>query len=121
MLVENINNIFDAIGLAAFSVTGTEIACSLGYSDNLFLVITMGMLTGIGGGIFRDVLTDTTPFVLKKRIYALASFAGSILYYMVKLTFSNTVSATATAVIVVVMIRLLAARYRWKLPRIKFE
>ncbi len=82
--IERINNVFDAVGLAAFSVTGTEIACAAGFSDKVLFVVIMGMITGVGGGIFRDVLVASAPYVLKKHIYALASLFGSILYYLIR-------------------------------------
>lgn len=63
--VEVINNVFDAIGLAAFVASGSEIACLNGFPNNGFVVIFSGMITGVGGGIFRDVLIDTTPYVFK--------------------------------------------------------
>ena len=62
--IEQINNLFDAVGLAAFSVMGAEVSFVRGFSDNLFFSVMLGMLTGVGGGIFRDILTDTTPYIL---------------------------------------------------------
>ena len=59
--VEYVNTFFDAVGLGAFTVMGTEVAFVNGLSGNAFLSIALGMLTGVGGGIFRDVLTNTTP------------------------------------------------------------
>ena len=119
--IEHINNIFDAIGLAAFSVTGTEIACNQGFTDNIFLVISMGMITGIGGGIIRDILVDETPYVLKKDIYALPSFLGSLFYYSLQQYLNQPFLSTMLAVIIVVSIRLMASKYHWKLPQIKLE
>ena len=60
--IERINNIFDAIGLSAFSVMGTEIAFVNGLASNALLSILLGMLTGVGGGMIRDVLTSSTPY-----------------------------------------------------------
>ena len=119
--MERINNVFDAIGLAAFSVTGTEIACAAGFSDKVLLVVIMGMTTGVGGGIFRDVLVASAPYVLKKHIYALASLFGSFLYYIIREHFENTVASTAVAMLSVVLIRMLATKYRWKLPKMEIE
>lgn len=117
--VEKINNLFDAVGLAAFSVMGTEIVCSAGYEEHAVFAILLGMITGIGGGIFRDILTDTTPYVLKKHIYAVASLTGSTIYYVMEyLNILNAVS-TVTAMIIVITIRMLAAKYRWQLPKIE--
>ncbi len=117
--IEKINNLFDAIGLAAFTVTGTEMACVAGFSDKAIFVIFMGMLTGVGGGIFRDVLVSQTPYVLKKHIYAVASILGSILYYVISITYGFEYLGTIISMLTVVIIRLLAAKYLWELPKIK--
>ncbi len=120
MRIESINNFFDAVGLAAFSVTGTEIACSSGFSDKAVLSISMGLLTGIGGGIIRDVLVDKTPYVLKKHVYALASIFGSTLYYIIRIN-GNKVVALCIASLSTIAIRLLATKYHWKLPKIHLK
>ena len=117
--IEKINNLFDAIGLAAFTVTGTQMACDAGFSDKIIFVIFMGMLTGVGGGIFRDVLVSQTPYVLKKHVYAVASITGSVLYYIISITFGFDYFGTVVSMVTVILIRLLAAKYRWKLPKIK--
>lgn len=119
--IEYVNNFFDAIGLAAFSVMGTEVSFVEGFSDNLFFSVTLGMLTGIGGGIFRDILTDTTPFVLKKRIYASASILGSCTYYILRKNFDNLIMVSVISMLLVFGIRLLATKYCWSLPKIKLE
>lgn len=119
--IEYINNFFDAIGLAAFSVIGTEVAFAYGVSENMFLSVMLGMLTGIGGGIFRDVLTDSTPFVFKKHIYALASIIGSVLYYILRKNFSNLFVVSLIPMTTIFAIRMLATKYRWSLPKIKIE
>lgn len=119
--IESINNIFDAFGLAAFTVTGAEIAYTQGFGDNWFIVMTIGMLTAVGGGIFRDIITNTTPYVFKKHIYALASIFGSILYYICKKGQLAEIWTVCFTVILVVAIRLLATKYHWSLPKIHIE
>ncbi|MBR2883183.1 MAG: trimeric intracellular cation channel family protein [Clostridia bacterium] len=119
--IEKINNVFDAIGLSAFSVTGTEIACAAGFSDKLLLVILMGMTTGVGGGIFRDILVSKTPYVLKKHIYALASIAGSLIYYIIRMYIGKDVIGTIVAMLSVFIVRMLATKYRWELPKLIFK
>lgn len=119
--IEHINNIFDAIGLAAFTVMGTEIAFTNGLSDNVFLSITIGVLTGVGGGILRDILTETPPYIFKKHVYALASIIGSILYYLIRLWVNDTILPSTVAMIFIIGIRLLATKYRWDLPKIKLQ
>jgi len=120
-ILEYVNNFFDAVGLAAFSVMGTEVAFVFGFSDNMFLAVTLGVLTGIGGGIFRDVLTDTTPYVFKKHIYALASITGACLYYLLRMNIDSLAIISTISMFLIVVIRMLATRYHWGLPKIKLE
>lgn len=117
---EYINNIFDALGLAAFSVTGAEMGYIHGFADNGFIIVVIGMITGVGGGIFRDILTDTTPYVFKKHIYAVASILGSIVYFVLRKYFYSTLPSIISMVLIVI-IRILATKYRWSLPKIKPE
>ncbi len=119
--LEAVNNIFDAVGLASFSVMGTETAISHGVGDNIVLTIFIGMLTGVGGGILRDVMTDSTPYVFKKHIYALASVAGSAVYYVLVRAGAGTPASTFVSMALVIAIRLLATYYRWSLPRIHID
>ena len=119
--VEHVNNVFDAIGLAAFSVMGTEIAFANGLQNNAVLAVTLGMLTGVGGGIFRDVLTDTTPYIFKKHVYALASIFGAILYYILRAQIGGVLTATLVSISFIFVLRMLATKYRWSLPKIRFR
>ena len=119
--VEPIQNIFDAFGLAAFSVTGTAVAFDAELSANPVLAILLGMLTGVGGGVFRDVLTSTTPYIFKKHVYALASIGGAAVYYVMRLLMETTLIPSLVAMALVVVVRLLAAKYRWSLPKVKLE
>ena len=116
--IERINNVFDAIGLAAFTVTGTEIVCAAGFEDKMLLVVLLGMLTGCGGGIFRDILVDKTPYVLKKHVYALASVSGSIIYYLINIYTGGKIIGTVAAMVFIIAVRMLATKYHWKLPKI---
>ena len=118
--IEHVNNFFDAIGLAAFSVMGTELAFVKGFSDNALLSITLGMLTGVGGGIYRDILTDTTPYIFKKHVYALASIFGAALYFVIRIWTADTILPTIVSVLFVITVRMLATKYRWSLPKIRF-
>lgn len=112
-------NLLDAIGLGIFSVVGAQTAMNKGFADNAFLCIFMGMTTGVGGGIMRDLLSQTIPAVLKKRIYAVASIAGAGAYYV--LTGLNVAGPASMLVgmAVTVVIRMLAAHYAWDLPTVR--
>ncbi len=111
-------NFFDAAGLGIFSAIGVQNTIRAGFGDNAFFCIFLGLITGIGGGMLRDVLSHATPAVLRKHVYALASLAGAAVYYLLQ-SYSSTF-AIALSTLIVVLLRLLAARYRWKLPRIPF-
>ena len=119
--IEAVNNFFDALGLAAFSVIGAEIGMNNGFADNGFLIVMLGMITGVGGGIFRDVLTDTTPYVFKKHIYALASIGGSLIYYLLRVYVSDAPYISVIPMLFVIAVRLLAAKFRWSLPKIHID
>ena len=79
------------------------------------------MLTGVGGGMIRDVLTGTTPYIFKKHIYALASIGGALLYYIFKYWYPGGILPSIIAMSFVVVIRLLAAKYRWSLPKVHLD
>lgn len=116
--IEVINNVFDAFGLGAFTVTGAAVSYATGHGDNGFLVVAIGMITAVGGGIFRDILTNSTPYVFKKHIYALASILGSILYYVCRSCNMAESWMVSLPVILVIAIRLLATKYHWSLPKV---
>lgn len=117
---EKIMNILDAIGLAAFTVTGVDTGVEAGYGEYHFLIIFLGVITGIGGGILRDIMAGETPFVLKKHVYACASISGACLYVLL-LQFTQSDYAMLLSALLVIAIRILASHYRWNLPGIREE
>ena len=119
--IEMVNIFFDALGLAAFSITGVETACLSPFGDNFILVITLGVITGVGGGVLRDVLVNEKPYILVRHIYAIVSILGSCIYYLLSVTLGYKVSATFVVVVFTVLMRLLAAKFRWRLPKIELD
>lgn len=116
--IDRVNNIFDAVGLGVFTVAGINLAVNSGYSDNAFFVIFLGMTTGCGGGIFRDICIREVPLVFSKRIYAVASLAGGCVYYFMHVYLNlHGVLAVAVGIGVVFVLRLLASVFRWDLPK----
>ena len=113
-IYETIMNYCDAAGLGIFTVLGVYTGYEQGYRGRFFLIL-LGMLTGIGGGVIRDVLADTMPFILRKHIYAVASLAGA--FVCQRLIGQNLYLALAAGTAVVLVIRILASHYRWNLPR----
>ena len=116
--IDSINIFFDAVGLAAFSVTGVEITSAAGHADNIALVLVLGVITGVGGGVLRDVLVNEKPYILIKHIYAVASLVGSIVYYIVGVRCGRELIGTIISVLLTVTIRMLAAKFRWNLPKV---
>jgi len=113
---ERIMNLLDAIGLGAFTVVGIDTAIETGFGDYHFLMIFLGVITGVGGGILRDIMAGQTPAVLKKHIYACASIAGAVCYVLLLKVMSAGTAMVISAVLVVV-IRVLARHYKWNLPK----
>lgn len=106
--------VFDAGGLALFAVVGTQKA--LGFKLNPLMAALLGVLTGIGGGILRDVLVAQVPIVLRAELYAVAALAGAIVVvvgHVLNLPPAATVIAGA---LVCFGIRLIAIRRGWHLP-----
>jgi uncharacterized membrane protein YeiH len=89
--------------------------------DNVFLVIFLGMITGIGGGILRDTLVRDIPFVLTERVYAVASLLGAICYYVLYWQGINLVLAALVGIAVIFAIRMASSKFRWHLPRVRLQ
>lgn len=115
--IERVNNVFDAIGLGVFAVSGARIGMEAGFTDNAFLVTFLGMTTAVGGGMIRDVLLQRIPFVLNKRIYAVAAIAGALTYWAIEYVFRMPVMAYSVGWLATVTLRMLATIYKWNLPR----
>ena len=111
--------IFDTIGLALFNVVGLEKALTFGHP--YWVAITMGAVTGAGGGIIRDVLMNDVPLIFRSEIYALACVAGGVAYVAcLELGLSVEISALLSSFIVI-LIRCLAVKFHWQLPVLKGE
>ena len=108
--------IMDSVGLGIFTVVGVQVAFSAPYEVGYFLVIFVGVITGVGGGIIRDLFADDVPYIFVKHIYACASLVGAILCAVLW-----NITGEAAAMIIgstaVIALRLLAAHFRWSLPK----
>jgi uncharacterized membrane protein YeiH len=106
--------LFDAAGLGLFAVAGTQKALAFGL--NHLMAALLGMLTGIGGGMTRDVLLTEIPIVLRTDLYAVAALAGAATVVIgAALRLPSTAVAIAGAVLCFV-IRFMAIRHGWHLP-----
>ena len=116
-VVNAVNNVFDAAGLGAFTITGAKVAMGMGYMENEFFVVFLAMVTGIGGGVLRDLMIGEIPFVLRKRIYAVASILGGIVYYQLVRRQIDDMAAAFIGIAIVFSLRMLATVFKWNLPK----
>lgn len=109
--------IFDAVGLGAFSVTGALVGLS--HNLNFFGVVLLAILTGVGGGIMRDLLVNEIPLILQTDFYASASFLGATLLYLFHRLGGEVNASALMAAGFIIVIRIVAILNRWKLPKFK--
>lgn len=109
--------VMDSIGLGIFTVTGVSAAMQLYPNANGFLWVFSGVVTGVGGGLLRDVITNRVPDIFTKHIYAVASMVGGMVAsYLFHFNQIRTGIILGTSIVIV--IRLCASRYGWNLPKI---
>ena len=106
----------DSIGLGLFTVIGVSVVKEYEPQAGLFLTVFVSVLTGVGGGIVRDVLAGQTPFIFIKHVYACASLIGAIVC-AVLWPIAGSVTAMITGASLVFVIRILSATFKWNLPR----
>jgi uncharacterized membrane protein YeiH len=112
--------LMDAAGLGIFTVVGIQVAYNSDEEHNAFLLIFVGMITGVGGGVIRDLLAGNTPFILVKHFYASASLIGSVVC-IVLWRYLGSFAGIAGGTFVTIVLRLLAARFHWSLPKSEME
>ena len=115
-LYETLFNLMDAIGLGVFTVVGVNSVMNNDMNHMLFLKIFLGVITGVGGGLIRDMMANETPGILRKHVYACASIVGAVCY-IILYDWLRSGTAMVLSVILVVMIRVLAKHYEWNLPK----
>lgn len=117
-IIEEILFWFDTIGLAAFTADGAIVGLTMQESQTLFLCAFLGVITGVGGGVLRDLLAGEVPAIFVRHIYAIASIIGAIVLCLLWPVVSNLM-AVSIGMALVIVIRFLARKYRWNLPRIR--
>lgn len=112
--------IFDCIGFSLFNVIGIEKALGLGLPT--WAAICLGVITGAGGGVLRDILINEVPLIFRKEIYATCCLAGGLVYIgcLQGLGWAPEGSAVLSCT-VAIAIRMLAVKYGWGLPTLKAE
>lgn len=106
--------LFDAVGLALFAVVGAQKAMDFGI--NPVMVAIMGMLTGIGGGMVRDVLAGDTPFVFRSELYAIAALAAGAIVSAGHAMGMDPVYPMLAGAATCVFLRLMAIYRGWRVP-----
>lgn len=109
-------NLADTFGLASFTVTGAMVGVAADPRSVFLLPVTLGLITACGGGIIRDICALRIPVVFRNEVYASASVAGGIVFCFVRQV-ANLAWAGPLAFLTVMLIRLLAIRYKLELPR----
>lgn len=105
---------FDAAGLAIFTVTGTTIALGAGLGP--VSAVLLGMLTGVGGGVLRDILAAEVPLVLRTEVYAVASLLGATIIIIANAVQVQSSAAEIIAAATVFALRMLSVWKGWKIP-----
>jgi len=108
--------VMDSLGLAVFTVMGINTAVSVTDSFNIYLLLFVGIITGTGGGVIRDVLAKNTPYIFIKHFYATASLIGAgVCIALWNLT--SQIIAMVSGAILIFILRMFAAHYHWELPK----
>ncbi len=110
--------IFDTVGLAAFMVDGVMIGANFGYEDDLFLLVFLGFITGVGGGVLRDVLSNQMPAIFVKHVYALPVIIGGILMVIMHELLGTWNLAMVLSFALVIVLRVMARHFLWNLPKV---
>ena len=114
--------LMDAIGLAGFTVTGIGTCITLNgdYQESLFLLLFVGVVTGVGDGVIRDILAQVPPSILHEGFYASASLAGALCCALLW-PIAGKEAAMLCGVILILVLRFIAVRCHWRLPRFTKE
>lgn len=107
----------DTAGLGIFTVVGIQAAVRAVGGENVFFFVFIGTLTGVGGGVLRDIMAGETPYILVKHIYACAASAGGIVCVVGRTAFGEAYG-TILGLAATVLLRFLAAHFRWNLMRV---
>lgn len=110
-------SLFDTMGIALFTVVGTEKAMSL--EVHPLIAAVMGMFTAVMGGVIRDTLSGTTPVIFKKEVYATACLAGAFLYLLMDWVGLERTWNFVFSALFIIAIRIMAIRFHWSIPKFK--
>lgn len=109
----------DALGLIVFSIIGTKIAMAMGH--HALICMVSALVTGVFGGLLRDLICRQAPLVLHQELYASVALASSGLYLALLELGINDVTATVSTLIFGYLLRMTAVRFKWRLPSFQLE
>lgn len=109
----------DSLGLASYVISGLEIAREAGH-DGFVVLLFAGCITGVGGGILRDICSAEIPAVFRKHIYLIPVVIASVFFTLTYKHMSEVLCVIITMLIIIV-IRMLAFKFKWNLPIPKTE
>ena len=112
--------IADAVGLGVFTVVGVNACFENLPNPNFFTAVFLGVITGVGGGVMRDVFSMNLPKIFVKHFYACASIAGAIVAFLMQKYLANPLLASIAGAVTVIALRFLASFLRWNLPKPKY-
>ena len=110
--------ISDALGLGAFTILGIQGVWQQTEEHGTALLLFVGVITGVGGGLIRDIFAGNVPYIFRKHVYATASIAGAVAYLVLQ-RLGYLRLAVFASLFLVVLLRLFAAHYEWNLPRVE--
>ena len=117
--MENAWLITDTLGLAMFTIAGLQ--KTLQYGHPFWVAIVMGCITGVAGGVIRDVLLNQEPIIFQKGIYAMARVAGGLIYWLLAALGTNIGITSIVTFFVICLVRYVAVRYHISLPLLRGE
>ncbi len=116
-LYEMLMLVTDSMGLGVFTMVGVQTAYAQEQHYSFFLIIFVGTITGVGGGVLRDLLAGRVPYILAKHhLYATACIIGAVAGALLWPVIGDLWAMVAGALLIF-LIRMLAAHYRWSLPK----
>lgn len=113
-------NIIDSLGLGVFVVVGATLTKEFGVTNH-FLIIFCAVLTAVGGGVIRDIMSAHIPVIFRKHIYCVAAILGAVLFYLITLYSELYSLAAILTILLVVGIRYLAFYFKLNLPKVKIN
>ena len=111
--------VLDAIGLVVFTMAGCDVAWQM--NQSLSIVIISGMITGCAGGVLRDILCNDVPLLFRSELYASVSVITGLFYATAFGLKLNAEVWTALTFVLGLLLRLLAIRYKWEMPKFEFD